>query len=87
MLICRQRLSSSRAFVSFLEREKEKLQRFIGIAKQLLPDKNWLITSSETVLEKGLPYSHYQGMRQAHKDWIKTIHIGITNQDYRAKSN
>ncbi|WP_201528049.1 hypothetical protein [Psychrobacter frigidicola] len=86
MLICRQRLSNSRVFVPFLEKEKKELQRFVDIAKRLLPDKNWLINGSETVLEKSIHSSHYKGMKQAQKDSVNAIHIGITNRDYRVKS-
>lgn len=93
--ICHQKLSSSKAYVTFPEKQKKELQRFVDIAKRLLPDKNWLITSSEAVLEESMHTSGYQDMQMKIKkkkdeeentNLMKSIHIGIANRDYRIKS-
>ncbi|WP_201632408.1 site-specific integrase [Psychrobacter immobilis] len=93
--ICRQKLSSSKAYVTFPKKQKKELQRFVDIAKRLLPDKNWLITSSEAVLEESMHTSGYQDMQmkikkkkkdEENKNLMKSIHIGIANRDYRIKS-
>lgn len=81
--------------MTFPEKKRKELQRFVNIAKRLLPDKNWLITSSEAVLEESMHTSGYQDMKMKKKkddaqveeeNLMKSIHIGIASRDYRIKS-
>lgn len=85
--ICKQRLSSSRSFVPFSPKETDELQRFLKIAKRLLPDKNWLITGNKALLEESMLPSDYQGMKTKDKNLMNNIHIGISNRDYRVNND
>ena len=85
--LCRQRLSNSRTYISFLKEEKEELQRFMGIAKELLPLKYWLMTSKETVLENTKSDEAYQDVKTQANESIKTIHIGIASKDHRSQNS
>ena len=84
--ICRLRISSSRAYISFLKEEEEDLQRFIGIAKELLPLKRWLMTSNEAILVKIESSADYPDIKQQYNDSINTIHIGIVSRDNRSQT-
>ena len=84
--ICKQRLSNSRSFVPFSPKETDELQRFFRIAKRLLPDKNWLITSNKALLEERMLPSDYQGMKNKNKILMNIIHVGISNRDYRVNN-
>ena len=85
--ICRQKLSNSRAYIPLLEKEEEKLQRFLRIAKELLPLKHWLISSNEAVLVKTMSSADCQNVRQQSNDSINTINIGIASRDHRSQTN
>ena len=82
MTICQHRLSSSRAFVPFLDKEQQALQRFIAIIKQLLPTKNWLIVTS-TSYQTNADLTDIQDMRHISKAHINTINIGIATAEDR----
>ena len=84
--VCRQRLSNSRAYISFTKGDKEELQRFMRIAKELLPLKHWLMKSNEAVLDSKKTDKDYQGIRQQCNDSINTIHIGIASRDHRSQT-
>ena len=87
MTICQQRLSSSRAFVPFLDKEQQVLQRFIAIIKQLLPAKNWLIVTS-TSYQPNANLTDIQDMRRISKAHVNTINIGIaTAEDRKSARN
>lgn len=79
--VCRQRLSGSRAFVSFPYKEAQILRRFIAIAIQLLPDKNWLMASNDD-LSKVTNFDDDK-IRRIHKADIGTIQVGIATPDTR----
>lgn len=80
--ICQQRLSSSKAFVPFSNKEEQALQRFIGIAKQLLPSKSWLI-ATHTLNQPTAYMLDIQNMRHVNKAEINTINVGIATPDDR----
>ena len=82
MMICQQRLSSSRAFMPFLNKEQQVLQRFIAIIKRLLPAKNWLI-ASHTSYQPKADLIDIQDMRRISKADVNTINIGIALPDDR----
>jgi len=82
MSICQQRLSSSRAFVSFSYKEEQILQRFISIATQLLPAKNWLIAMNDNNQSKVAEITN-DNIKRIHKTDISTIHLGIATPDTR----
>lgn len=82
MAICQQRLSSSRAFVPFLEKEQQVLQRFIAIIKQLLPAKNWLIVT-HTSYQPNADLIDIQDMRRISKAHVNTINLGIATAEDR----
>jgi len=80
--VCRQHLSSSRAFVSFPYKEAQLLQRFIALATQLLPAKNWLIASNENGKSIMADITDDK-VRRIHKADIGTIQVGIATPDTR----
>lgn len=82
MTICQQRLSSSRAFVPFLNKEQQVLQRFIAIIKQLLPAKNWLIVG-HILIQPHADLIDIHNMRCISKADVNTINIGIAIPDDR----
>lgn len=82
MMICQQRLSSSRAFMPFLNKEQQVLQRFIAIIKQLLPAKNWLIVG-HILIQPHADLIDIHNMRCISKADINTINIGIATPDDR----
>ena len=84
--ICRQKLSNNRSYISFTTKEVEELQRFISIAKELLPLKRWLMTSNEAVLVKTKLSADYLDIKQQSNDSINTIHIGIASRDNRGQT-
>ncbi|WP_348549581.1 site-specific integrase [Psychrobacter sp. KFRI-CH2-11] len=77
-----QRLSGSRAFVSFPYKEAQMLRRFIDIATQLLPAKNWLMAGHDEEQSKVAGIADDK-IRRIHKADISTIHIGIATPDNR----
>ena len=77
--ICREKLSNSRAYLPFRKEDEKELQRFIGIAKKLLPLKRWLVSSNEALLMKTMSSTNYQDIKQQS--------IGIANQDHREQTN
>ncbi len=84
--ICRQKLSNSRSYISFVKEEKKELQRFLRIAKELLPLKHWLMSGNKTVLENTESDEDYQDIKKQANNSIKTINIGIASQDHRIKT-
>ena len=84
---CRQRLSTSRAYVTFSEKQKKELHRFVNIAKELLPLKHWLITSNKSISMKIMSFADFQNAKQQSNDSINTINIGIASQDNRKHTN
>ena len=84
---CRQRLSTSRAYVKFSEKQKKELHRFVNIAKELLPLNHWLITSNKSTLIKTMSFADFQNIKQQSNDSINTINIGIASQDNRKHAN
>jgi integrase len=85
--ICRQKLSNSRASISFVRKEKKELVHFLRIAKELLPLKHWLMSSNEAVLVKTKSSADYLDIKQHSNDSINTIHIGIASRDHRSLMN
>ena len=85
--ICRQKLSNSRAFISFVRKEKKELVRFLRIAKELLPLKHWLMSGNKAVLENTKTDDDYQDIKQHSNDSISTIYIGIASRDNRSQMN
>ncbi|WP_025645148.1 MULTISPECIES: tyrosine-type recombinase/integrase [unclassified Psychrobacter] len=84
--ICRQRISNSRTYISFLQEEKESLQRFMRIAEELLPLKHWLMTSNDIVLENTKSDEDYQDIKKQANNSVNTVHIGIASRDHRSKT-
>ncbi|MCG3878454.1 site-specific integrase [Psychrobacter sp. Ps6] len=85
--ICRQKLSSSRAYLPFRKEDKKELQRFIDIAGKLLPLKHWLISSNESLLTKTMSPTDYQDIKQQSNESKNAFHIGIASQDHREQTN
>ena len=85
--ICSQKLSSSRAYLPFRKGDEKELQRFIDIAKKLLPLKRWLMSSNEALLMKNMSPNDYQDIKQQSNDSIEAIHIGIASRDPRDQTN
>jgi len=85
--VCRQKLSSSRAYLPFLKQEETELQRFINIAEKPLPSKHWLTSSNEALLMKNMPPTDYQDIKRQSSNIINTIHIGIASRDPRDQTN
>lgn len=85
--ICSQKLSSSRAYLPFRKGDEKELQRFIDIAKKLLPLKRWLISSNEALLMKNMSPTDYQDIKRQSKNSIEAIHIGIASRDPRDQTN
>ncbi|MFZ3144093.1 tyrosine-type recombinase/integrase [Psychrobacter glacincola] len=85
--ICRQKLSNSRAYIPLLEKEEEKLQRFLRIARELLPLKHWLMSSNEALLMKTMSTATHQDIQKQPNNSISAIHIGIASRDHREQTN
>ena len=85
--ICRQKLSSSRAYLPFRKENEKELQRFIGIAEKLLPLKRWLVSSNEDLLMKTMSSTDYQDIKQQSNESKNALHIGIASQDHREQTN
>ena len=83
---CSQKVTASKAYISFSQADNLKSKRFIDIATELLPAKNWLISCSDKLLEKALSKSQYKQMRYK-KNNSTTIRIGIANEEKRSGSN
>ncbi|WP_299068100.1 tyrosine-type recombinase/integrase [uncultured Psychrobacter sp.] len=83
---CSQKITVSKAYISFSQADNLKLKRFIDIATELLPAKSWLISCSDKLLEKALSKSQYKQMRYK-KNNSTTIRIGIANEEKRSGSN
>ena len=81
--ICSQRLTVTTPSISFLENDKDDMLRFVTLAKKLLPAKNWLVTSNESLLSEYLEQEVFEGMRSYYREGTTTIHIGIVNRDTR----
>jgi integrase len=81
--ICSRKISNSRAYISFSREEDKELQRFINIAKELLPLKHWLITSNKSILMKTMSSADFRNAKQQSNDSINTINIGIASRDNR----
>ena len=86
MNICQQRLSNSRAFVSFSYKEEQILQRFMAVATQLLPAKNWLIAMNDNNQSKVADIMNDK-IKRIHKTDISTIHFGIATPNPRKSDN
>lgn len=80
---CSQRLTTTTSSVSFIKSKNDDLLRLIAIAKQLLPAKNWLITTNECLLTERLN-KEAESIRIYYKESVTTIHIGILSPDIRA---
>ncbi|AGP49338.1 hypothetical protein PSYCG_09190 [Psychrobacter sp. G] len=85
--ICRQRLSNSKAYLPFGKGDEKELQRFIDIAKKLLPLKHWLISSNEALLMKNMSPTDYQDIKRQSNNSIEAIHTGIASRDLRDQTN
>lgn len=85
--ICRQKLSSSRAYLPFGKEDEKELQRFIDIAKKLLPLKRWLVSSNEDLLMKTMSSTDYQAIKQQSNQSKNALHIGIVSRDPRDQTN
>ena len=81
--ICSQKLSNSRAYLPFGKRDEKELQRFIDIAKKLLPLKRWLVNSNEDLLMKTMSSNDYQDIKRQSSDEVEAIYIGIASRDPR----
>ena len=85
--ICREKLSSSRAYLPFGKRDEKELQRFIDIGKKLLPLKHWLMSSNEDLLMETMSSTDYQDIKQQSNESKNALHIGIASQDHREQMN
>ncbi|WP_169391989.1 MULTISPECIES: site-specific integrase [Psychrobacter] len=84
--ICQERLSYNKAFVPFSIKENKEFQRFIKIAKRLLPEKNWLV-GYLTDFQNNRNFADVKGLRAINKDNINTLNIGIALIDNRSSTN
>ena len=87
MDICCQKISVSKAYISFPKSRIEDFKRFIGIAKQLLPEKNWLITTDDQLTDTTLNQPEYKGMRYQQNPSVSTLRLGIASREARDLSN
>ena len=85
--ICRQKLSNSKAYLPFGKGDEKELQRFIDIAKKLLPVEHWLMSSNEALLIKTLSSTDYKDIKRQSNDNIEAIHIGIAGRDPRDQTS
>jgi len=85
--LCSQRLSVSRAYLPFGKEDEKELQRFIDIARKLLPLKRWLVSSNEALLMKTMSSTDYQDIRQQSNESKNALHIGIASRDPREQTN
>ena len=67
-------------------KEKKALRRFIKIAKQLLPAKNWLV-AHPAASQVHLNLADMKGLRSISKDSMGTFNIGIALIDNRSSVN
>lgn len=81
--ICSQSLTTTNSSISFTKSKNDDLPRFITVATQLLPAKNWLITSNRCLLAECLN-EEAEGIRSHYKESMTTVHIGIISPDVRA---
>ena len=51
--------------------DEKELQRFIDIAKKLLPLKRWLVSSNEDLLMKTMSSTDYQDIKQQSNNSIE----------------
>jgi len=84
--LCQECLSYNKAFIPFLIKEKKALRRFIKIAKQLLPAKNWLV-AYPAASQVHLNLADMKGLRIISKNNIDTFNIGIALIDNRSSVN
>lgn len=84
---CYQKISVSKAYISFPKSKVEDFKRFIGIATQLLPAKNWLISTDDKLIDTSLDKDEYQGMRYQQNLSVSTFRIGIASREVRDLSN
>lgn len=87
MKTCYQKISVSKAYISFPKSKVEDFKRFIGIATQLLPAKNWLITTDDKLIDTSIDKDEYQGMRYQQNLSVSTFRIGIASREIRDLSN
>ncbi|MGP5076371.1 hypothetical protein ACTXGZ_12900, partial [Psychrobacter celer] len=85
--ICSQKISNSKAYISFGKGDEKQLLRFIDIAKKLLPLKHWLTSSNEALLMKNISPTDYQNIKRQSNNSLEAIHIGIASRDPRAQTN
>ncbi|WP_201536346.1 tyrosine-type recombinase/integrase [Psychrobacter immobilis] len=85
--ICSEKISTSKAYISFGKGDKKELQRFIDIVDKLLPLKHWLMSSNEALLMKTMPSTNYQNIKRQSNNSIEAIHIGIASRDPRDQTN
>uniref|UniRef100_UPI00260B4520 hypothetical protein n=1 Tax=uncultured Psychrobacter sp. TaxID=259303 RepID=UPI00260B4520 len=71
----------------FRKEDKKELQRFIGIAKKLLPLKRWLVSSNEDLLMETMSSTDYQDIKQQSNESKNAFHIGIASRDHREQTN
>lgn len=81
--ICSEKISVSKAYISFPKPEIVNFKRFVSIAKQLLPEKSWLITSDYELLKSALNESEYKSMQLKNSDSAATLRIGIAGREKR----
>lgn len=79
---CSQSLTTTNSSISFKRSKNNELLRFITVATQLLPAKNWLITSNKCLLAECLN-EEAEGIRSHYKESMTTVHIGIVSPDVR----
>lgn len=87
MKTCYQKISVSKAYISFPKSKVKDFKRFIGIATQLLPAKNWLITTDDKLIDTSIDKDEYQGMRYQQNLSVSTFRIGIASREIRDFSN
>ena len=85
--ICSEKISTSKAYLSFGKGDEKELQRFIDIVDKLLPLKHWLMSSNEALLMKTMSSTDYQDIKRQSNDKIEAIHIGIASRDHREQTN
>ncbi len=87
MKTCYQKISVSKAYISFPKSKVEDFKRFIGIATQLLPAKNWLINTDDKLIDTSIDKDEYQGMRYQQNLSVSTFRIGIASREVRDLSS
>ena len=75
------------AYILFRHYLLDITHRWLRKRLQLLPAKNWLITTDDKLIDTSLDKDEYQGMRYQQNLSVSTFRIGIASREIRDLSN